>query len=165
MNNLGLFAVAVLFVSKIASGADVGSRVVKQAIMPGTSRVVVVAEGDFEPRSIGSYSVRTYGAANPRFPFDDFIAGAIRPRNGTIDAVKFSDVDHDGSRDVIVIIRSTGTGAYLSADAFRWRGKQLMLLECVANLGKNADPVRSLETKISRRAKPNAALEAGKPCQ
>jgi hypothetical protein len=64
---------------------------------------VVVAEGDFEARSIGSYSVRAYGAANPRFPFDDFIAGTVRPRDGTIDHIGFSDLDRDGSPEIVVI--------------------------------------------------------------
>ena len=37
--------------------------------------------------------MRAYGAANPRFPFDDFIAGAVRPRDGTVELVSFSDLD------------------------------------------------------------------------
>jgi len=165
MGNRWLICIAIVLGSNAAIGADVNSRIVKQAVMPGASTIVVVAEGDFEARSVGSYSVRAYAAANPRFPFDDFLAGTIRPRNGMIYAIKFSDVDRDGSRDVIIISRSTGTGGHLSADAFRLRGKQLTLLESVSGLAKNADPVRALETKISRRGKPVAAPETNKPRQ
>jgi hypothetical protein len=50
--------------------ADEG-RYVKQLPLPD-GRVSVVAEGDMEPRSIGSYSIRFYGARNPDFPTDDF---------------------------------------------------------------------------------------------
>jgi Periplasmic lysozyme inhibitor of I-type lysozyme len=165
MNRRWQVCIATVLVSNPAVGANVSSRVVKQAVMPGASTIVVVAEGDFEPRSMGSYSVRAYTAANPRFPFDDFIAGTLRPRDGAIEAIKFSDLDRDGSRDVIVISRSTGTGSYVSADAFRLSAKQLTLLESVSNLAKNADPVRALESKLSRRTKPNPAPEADKPRQ
>jgi hypothetical protein len=40
-----------------------------------TGLTAVVAEGDLEPRSIGSYSVRIYGA-NPEYPTDDYICSA-----------------------------------------------------------------------------------------
>jgi hypothetical protein len=113
---------------------------------------VVVAEGDFEARSIRSYSVRAYGAANPRFPFDDFIAGTVRPRDGTIDHIGFSDLDRDGSPEIVVIIRSAGTGAQLSADAYQLRGTVMMLLETVSSLAKDADPIRVLEAKFTHRA-------------
>jgi hypothetical protein len=90
-----LLCLGVMLGACATIGADRGARVVKQEVIPGGSAIVVVAEGDFEPRSLGSYSVRAYTAANPRFPFDDFIAGTVRPRDGTVDFVGFSDLDHD----------------------------------------------------------------------
>ena len=158
-----LLCLGVLLGASAALGADRGARVVKQAVIPGGSTIVVVAEGDFEPRSVGSYSVRAYAAANPRFPFDAFIAGAVRPRDGTVELVGFSDLDRDGSPEIIVIIRSAGTGAYLSADALQLRGTALMLLEAVSNLPKDADPIRALEAKLTHRAEPRAAPDAEKP--
>ena len=158
-----LLCLGVMFGACATLGADRGARVVKQEVIPGGSAIVVVAEGDFEPRSVGSYSVRAYTAANPRFPFDDFIAGTVRPRDGTVDFVGFSDLDHDGSPEIIVLIRSAGSGAYLSADAFQLRGTVLMLLETVSGLAKDADPIRALEAKLTHRAEPRAAPDADKP--
>jgi len=82
----------------------------------------VVAEGEGEPRSIGSYSIRLYGSANPDFPLDDFIAGVVVPRDGSVErlaklgieaipveegASRFVElVTHDpGAREVIVTAR------------------------------------------------------------
>jgi Periplasmic lysozyme inhibitor of I-type lysozyme len=135
---------AALLAMPIAHGADQPGRI-RTAVMPQTGANVVVAEGDLEPRSIGSYSVRVYAATNPRFPHDDFVAGVIRPRDGSIEDIRFSDLDRDGSLDIIVIIRSVGTGGYLSADAFRLHGPALSLLTSVSGLSGSADAVRALE--------------------
>lgn len=131
-------------------------------MIPGRPTIVVVAEGDFEPRSVGSYSLRAYGGTNPRFPYDDFIAGTVWPRNGTVEDVRFSDLDRDGSPEIIVVIRSAGTGGYLSADAFQLHGTTLTLLEAVSDLAKDADPVRALEAKLTSRTEPRAAPDADK---
>jgi hypothetical protein len=113
--------------------------------------VVVVAEGQFEPRSVGSYSVRIYGGTDPRFPYDDFIAGSVRPRDGGVEDLLFADVDGDGTPEIVVVIRSAGTGGYLSADALQLHGTTLSLVESVAGLAKDADPVRALEGKVADR--------------
>jgi hypothetical protein len=110
-----------------------------------TGEHVVVAEGEFEPRSIGSYSLRVYSVSSPQFPYDDFRAGIIRPRNGVVERLERHDLDHDGIDEIIVVIRSAGTGGYLSADAFQYRNWQLRLLGSVEGLEKREDPVRALE--------------------
>jgi hypothetical protein len=130
-------------------------------VVPGTSTMVVVAEGDYEPRSLGSYSIRAYGGANPRFPYDDFIAGTVRSRDGTVDHILFSDLNHDGSPEIVVIMRSVGSGGYLSADAFHLQGTTLLLVESVSGLAKDADPLRALEAKLANRAGPCAPPDAG----
>ena len=115
-----------------------------------TGETAVVAEGDFEPRSIGSYSVRIYGV-NPNFPTDNFIYGTISPRNGIIEKVITQDINGDGIEEIIVIIRSVGTGGYLSADAYQYRSNRLELIANVTDLEKNEDPIQQiymiLETK------------------
>jgi hypothetical protein len=146
-----LLVVLSLVAVSTALGADEDSRSVRKATLPGASTIVVVAEGDFEPRSVGSYSLRVYAGTNPRFPHDDFIAGMVRPRDGTVEDVTFSDLDGDGVPDIIVVIRSAGTGAYLSADGFRLQGKVLTLLASVSGLAKDADPIRALKAKLGRR--------------
>jgi len=146
-----------------ALGADKGSRLVRKAIIPGGTTIVIVAEGDFEPRSVGSYGLRVYAGTNPRFPYDNFIAGTVRPRDGTVEDVRFSDLDRDGAPEIIVVIRSAGTGGYRSADSFQLHGTILTLLEKVSGLAKDADPIRALEAKLTNRAEPRTVPDADKP--
>lgn len=115
---------------------------------------MVAAEGAHEPRSIGSYSLRLYGGANPNAPYDDFIAGVIRPRDGMLEAVWLADVDGDGALDVVVVLRSVGTGGYLAADAFRLEGGALAHIGSVAGLPKDADPVHALTAARRARGTP-----------
>ena len=112
-----------------------------------TGMTVVVADGDFEPRSIGSYSVRIYGA-NPKYPTDDFLSGEIRSRDGYVEKVVIQDINRDDSEEIIVIVRSAGTGGYLSAEAFRYRFDQLKLIISVADLQKHADPIQELTKRL-----------------
>jgi len=124
-------------------------RYVQQIALPD-GRVAVVAEGDMEPRSVGSYSVRIYGARNPNFPFDDFQGGIIRSRNGVIEKVELADVDSNGTLELIVIVRSVGTGGYLSADAFNCAGKEPVLLASVKDLGKEGNAVEALRCQARK---------------
>ncbi|MOA44590.1 hypothetical protein D3C78_1668930 [compost metagenome] len=112
---------------------------------------------------MGSYSVRIYAGTNPRFPYDDFIAGTVRPRDGAVENVLFSDVNGDRSPEIVVVIRSAGTGSYRSADAFHLQGTTLSLVESVAGLVKDADPIRALEAKVANHAELRAAPGAAKP--
>jgi hypothetical protein len=139
---------ALVVAACAAPGSGETARVIK-TVVPGTSTVVIVAEGELEPKSLGSYSLRTYAGADPRFPYDDFIAGIVRRRDGTVERVVFSDLDHDGSPEIIVVIRSAGTGGFLSADAFRLHGATLSLVESVSGLAKDADPIHALEAKVA----------------
>ena len=72
-----------------------------------TGMVAIIAEGDFEPRSMGSYSVRIYGA-NSQFPADDFLSGTIRTRDGSVEKVIVQDIDRDGTEEVIGFIINAG---------------------------------------------------------
>jgi hypothetical protein len=137
----------VLFFSTLAYGSEANLRFAKSFQIPGAPEVVVVAEGDFEPRSVGSYALRVYGGASTKSPTDDFVVGVIRPRNGTIEAVKFDSVNGDDSPEIVVITRSVGSGGYLSADAFRYQSGSLEWILSVADLDKEADPIRALRDK------------------
>jgi len=108
-----LIVLAVLFWGPVLADEY---RYVKKISLPD-GRVAVVAEGDLEPRSIGSYSVRLYRADNPSFPTDDFLGGIILSRNGTIRDGIVTDVDADQIPELVIVIESAGTGGYLSADA------------------------------------------------
>jgi len=146
---------ALLLAFSLPLLADGGARVVKSAPLPDARATIVVAEGDFEPRSVGSYSIRAYAAADARFPYDRFLAGAVRPRSGVIEELRIADVNGDGTADIIVVMRAAGTGGHRSADAFRLQGRALRLLGSVSGLAKDADPVRALTTRLQAGSSTN----------
>jgi len=114
-------------------------------------QLVVIAEGEREPRSIGSYTIRLYSGRNRDFPYDDFLAGMVRVRNGFVERVAREDLDDDGAQEVIVIIRHAGSGSYLSADAFTVTEKAVFLSGTVASLAPDSDPVTELRKKTGRK--------------
>ena len=130
MKNASLI-ISLLLVTHMAYGTEQEqtNRYVNQHKL-STGMTVVVTEGEFEPRSMGSYSIRIYGA-NPEFPADDFLCGAVRARDGVVEKVIIQDINKDGTEEIIIIIRYVGTGGYLSADAFQYQSK---LLELKANV-------------------------------
>lgn len=144
------FAMGLAMNIATAFAADV-DRIVKTATYSQTQGAVVVAEGDLEPRSIGSYSVRLYAKNDPAFPYDSFITGTVRPRDGSIENVRFADLDRDGIPEILVIMRAAGSGGFLSADAFRFQERTLTLLTSVSGIEGNADPVRALASEVDKR--------------
>jgi hypothetical protein len=142
----------IVFFSALADGAETNLRFAKWFQFPGRAEVITVAEGDFEPRSIGSYALRVYGGAAKKSPTDDFVAGIIRPRNGTIESVNFASVTGAEVPEIVVITRSVGSGGYLSADAFRYRDRALEWLVTVSDLDKAADPIPALRDKVKMSA-------------
>jgi Periplasmic lysozyme inhibitor of I-type lysozyme len=90
MERIVILTLACL-VAAFAYGSERNLRFVKKFQIPGSAEVVVVAEGDFEPQSTGSYSLRVYGGTSKKFPTDDFVLGLVRPRNGIVEAVRFDE--------------------------------------------------------------------------
>jgi hypothetical protein len=131
-----------------AQGSD--GRVVQSLRLPDGA-TVVVAEGDLEPRSTGSYAVRLYAAGDPEFAFDRFVSGQIRPRDGTVARVLVEDLDRDGRAEVIVIVQAAGSGGYLSADAFWVGARRLTWGARVRGLLPGADPVAALRDRVRQR--------------
>ena len=138
-----LFAAAVALAASASWAADL-NRIVLNGSDATLGVNAVADEGEGEPRSIGSYALRLYKAGDPSFPYDAFVAGAVRPRDGTLEALKFADIDRDGRPEVIVVARSAGTGGYLSADAFRLQKDALVLAASKSGLPADADPVAAL---------------------
>ncbi len=132
--------------------AETYARFVQSIDLPD-GRVAAVAEGDFEPRSIGSFSVRMYSAVNPDFPFDDFQAGIVSPREGAIEGLDARDIDHDGTQELVVVIRSVGTGGYLSAYAFTLANDAIAVLAQVTGLQPTASVVDALEKGVFKQSR------------
>ena len=136
----------------LSGGGQPADLTVLDGVIPGSDAVVTVAEGPREPRSIGSYALRLYLPYDPAWPYDAFAFGLVRTRDGVVEALLFSDLDGDDANKVIVVVRSVGSGGYLSADAFGLRGRRLDLVGNVDGLPSNADPVAAL-----RQSMPGAA--------
>jgi hypothetical protein len=109
-----------------------------------TGETVVVAEGDFETRSIGSFSVRLYEAAAAPDDTTFFTSGLIRSRDGVVEKVILADVDGDQQKETVVVVRSVGTGSYLSAHAFAIGNDKLIFSAAVEGLAADADPIAAL---------------------
>jgi hypothetical protein len=128
-------------------------RVVIRVSMPD-GRTVVVAEGDQEPRSIGSYAVRVYAEGAPATATDRFVAGLVRPRDGSVERVVIEDLDRDGRADLVVVMRAAGTGGYLSADAFSYASNRLVRRASIAAVPPDADIVRLIAPRVKRGTAP-----------
>jgi hypothetical protein len=140
----------VMVLVATAYAGESESRFARMLEIPNSPEVVVVTEGDFEGRSAGSYAVRIYGGSSQKYPLDDFVTGTIRPRDGAIERIKVDSIGSGNEVEIIVVIRSVGTGGYLSADAFRYRAKSLVLVASVAGLDRRADPSVALRDKSQR---------------
>ena len=137
---------AALAVGASASRAADLNRIVLNGSDATLGVNAVADEGEGEGRSIGSYALRLYKAGDPSFPYDAFAAGAVRPRDGTLEALSFADIDRDGRPEVIVVSRSAGSGGYLSIDAFRFQKDALVLAASKSGLPADADPVAALSS-------------------
>jgi hypothetical protein len=147
LENSQMLKVAI-FVATLALAAPAVAGDVNRIVLNGSDATLgvnaVADEGEGEPRSIGSYALRLYKAGDPSFPFDTFLAGVVRPRDGTLEALKFADINRDGKNEIIVVVRSAGTGGYLSANAFRVQRGVPVLVGSKSGLADNADPVAEL---------------------
>ena len=143
------------------AGPSTSGAFVRKLGLP-SGQTLVVSEGHFEPRSIGSFSVLLYDRADqPVNATAFFRVGLIRSRDGSIDKVVLHDLSGDGNPEVIVIVRSAGSGGYLSAHAFRVDPQHLSFCAAVEGLASDADPVAALRSEIRRHPCPITAGPCG----
>lgn len=116
-------------------------------IKHSTGKTVVVAEGDFEARSLGSFSVRLYDAAETPDETTFFTSGLVRSRDGVVEKVILADVDGDEKQEVIVVVRSVGSGSYLSAHTFGIAENKLIFDSIVEGLPADEDPINAVRLK------------------
>src|SRR5512147_2481873 len=98
--------ISIVWLLMFAASAAVASadRFVQKLALPD-GQAVVVAEGDLEARSIGTYTVRLYSS-------DDttrYLSGVIAVRDGSIESIRLADLDGRGEQ-LVVIVRSAGSG-------------------------------------------------------
>lgn len=116
-----------------------------------SGETVVVAEGDNEARSTGSFSVRLYDGAEPGDETTFFSSGLIEEREGTVETVTLADLDNDKKEEIVVQIRSAGTGGYLSAIAFEVKDKKLRTKGKIADLAPGADVIDALQKSLTKK--------------
>jgi len=124
-----------------------------QKLKLSATQTAVVAEGDLEARSGGSYSVRVYATEDTQ-PGDDttfFTAGVVQERDGFIEKIALADVNGDGRAELVVIMRSAGSGSYLSAQAFSCSKTTLTVAAAVADLAPKSDPIVELKKAAKTR--------------
>ncbi|MYD93134.1 MAG: hypothetical protein F4Y02_05460 [Chloroflexi bacterium] len=121
-----------------------------EGVIPGTELLATVEHGRNEPRSIGSYTLRLYRIVHADWPYDAFVTGLVRERDGAVERLAFPDLDGDGAPDIVVVIRSAGSGGYLFADAYAGREAGLEPLGAVAWLPATADPIAALRDIVTR---------------
>ena len=141
--------VVLLALSAVAETAadepsETSVRYVKKIALPD-NQTAIVAEGDFEARSIGSYTVRLYAAGAAQSDTALYESGLLLARDGTIEDVRLADIDGDKRDEIIVIVRSAGTGGYLSAQALSFANGRIEARTKVENLPADADPVAALD--------------------
>jgi hypothetical protein len=140
---------ACALVFAVAGPAASQDRFVSKLTLP-KGETVVVAEGDFEARSIGSFSIRLYQAAAAPDETTFFSSGLVRARDGAIEKLMLGNINADPQQEVIVTVRSAGTGSYLSAHAFAVAKDKLVFVAAVEDLAADADPLVALR-KAARK--------------
>jgi hypothetical protein len=113
-----------------------------------SGQTVVVAEGRLEARSTGSYSVRLYEAAPETDRTTFYQDGVVVSREGSVEKVILANIAGTGHEDIVVVVRSVGSGSYLSARAFAYDQNNLSLIAQVDDLPPNADPVAALRQSL-----------------
>jgi ecotin len=131
------------------TGIGHGARFVQKTVLPN-KRIAVVAEGEGEARSIGSYSLRVYSTETSTSPNDTtfYRGGIIRARDGSIEQVLLTELISGQPASLVVLIRSAGTGGFQSVDAFDLSGDSIRLRASVAGVNAEADPLRALQAQL-----------------
>lgn len=140
--NIFLATIIFLFATSNAMASD---RFISRLKL-SSGQTAVISEGEFEARSIGSFTVRLYQAAQVGDETTFYTSGFITSRDGFIEKVVLDDINGDTQPEIIVVVRSAGSGGYLSAYAITIDNNQKLLLDSmVEGLAAEADPVLTLK--------------------
>jgi len=146
-------ALTLMVLATASLHASEPERFITKVNLP-SGQTAVVAEGDFEPRSTGSFSIRLYDAAPPGDETTFFREGKVLDRDGAVEKVVLSKPTGHQPPEIIVIVRSAGTGGYRSAHAFTFDRRRLTLRASVNGLPAHADPLAALRRFRRRGQRP-----------
>ncbi|MDP0563146.1 MAG: PliI family lysozyme inhibitor of I-type lysozyme [Candidatus Endonucleobacter sp. (ex Gigantidas childressi)] len=142
-------AVLILMLSILGCAQTYKSNSFVKKVKLSSGETLVITEGMFEARSIGSFSINLYDEASPGDEITFFSSGLVLPRDGAIEKVDLVDITNDQQQEIIVIVRSAGTGGYLSAYAFSTRNKQIILASQIKDIPADEDPIVALKNAIT----------------
>ena len=145
-----ILPIALSLLLSVVTHALAQDRFISKNTLP-SGQTLVVAEGDFEARSIGSFSVRLYEAATSPDETTYFVDGLIRARDGVVEKLIFADLNGDKQQEAIITVCSVGTGNYMSAHAFSVAERSLTFLAAVEGLAPDVDPVAALRERVKKR--------------
>ncbi len=111
----GLLCLLLLSSPSFAEDSGTGE-IVRQA----GDKLLVATMGNGEPQSIGSYSLHIYQQDRDRY-----ITGHTAPRDGSLADAWMNDLDGDGNPEVMVWLRSVGSGGYGTLDVYTLDGATL----------------------------------------
>jgi hypothetical protein len=111
----GLLSLVTL-ISPCAAEQNETGEVVRQS----GDKLLVAVMGSGEPQSIGSYSLRIYQQDRDRY-----ITGLVAARDGDLADAWLTDLDEDDNPEVLVWLRSTGSGSYGTLDVYQLDGASL----------------------------------------
>jgi hypothetical protein len=144
---------ALLLPCMVTGGAATAVRFT-QTVPLAKGLVAVVAEGDLEARSMGSYTVRAYFDAEARSGNETtfYAAGVVRPRDGTVRSASALALPGRPGPLLMVVMQSAGSGGYLSAEAFAVEPRAVRVLARVSDLGPAEDPATHLRRRLGAPA-------------
>ena len=106
----------------VACGTPASAGDVSPTIATAGPFTIIVAEGQHEPSSIGSYSVRVY-RGDPE-AHGDFVAGTVAKRDGSVAKAWVSTLkDQEKVHHAIVWCQSAGSGSYGSLAVYEIQQK------------------------------------------
>jgi len=146
--------IILLLVAAVSGQAAESDRFIVRLELP-TGQTAVIAEGDFEARSLGSFCVRLYDAASAGDETTFFSCGLVMARDGSIEEVVLTDIDGGKNPEIVVVVRSAGSGGYLSAHALAFEGGKLVFIASVQGLPADGDYRQALQLAAKNSLKEN----------
>ncbi|MCG8531276.1 MAG: PliI family lysozyme inhibitor of I-type lysozyme [Desulfovibrionales bacterium] len=139
-----VLALALGTTARANSDSGASHRFIKIIPLP-SGQTLVVAEGEFEPRSVGSFSIRLYHPSATDLDRTSFLVnGFIGEREGSLERVILERDKAGALSRIIVQVRSAGSGGYLSGAAYGLAQGRLVFLAQVQGLPPTADLPRAL---------------------
>jgi hypothetical protein len=156
------YATVALFCASLSAAPAFASgdcKFLKKVGLP-ERQTAVIATGDLEACSLGSYTVRIYSSENVQ-PGDDttfYRFGLLHERDGTVEDAFLANLGPSAPASLIVKIRSVGSGGHVSARAYVVNKSGIHPVAAIRDQQPRTDVVAALKKELATRPKPRAGL-------